>query len=274
MKGYRITLGIFLVAILLISIGGVYPPDYVQSTQGSSNVSHFSTSTVIESNNLCELSTNDYGLQWGVESGQSLVCELTSESLIDNSSVQLEEYVCFAIGILEEVTVDLQTIPSAPFNISWYTNETLFDIVRFFSWYSNNIAYFAPPSPAIMKGNWTLFTELIEELNEDPDFLYSVFETATTWGYNLSIASDGFSAKSHNIWFKSNGTLKLKMLDVLFSTDEFIHSSLTQTSLEPLSPTSTITDTLLSPDLLFLVAVGTGVLLVVIIVFRVFMKRK
>lgn len=224
---------------------------------------------------------NDHGLRWGVDSGQSLTYELTVDSTVDDTDVHIEEYVSFEIGMLEEAPVDVIELPKASYDATWYYNQTTCQPIWYFSWEASSSYYFSPANPVIMRGNWTLLTELVEGFNVDPNFIYSAFETVTTWGYNMTIVDSDFTAISQSIWFKSNGTLMQKTLDVSFTIGGHIYSTLTQASpavAGPATTTDTTTNgTSSSPgvlDPIILIVVGAGVVGVIVVVLILYIKKK
>ncbi|MGY5860018.1 MAG: hypothetical protein RTU63_11665 [Candidatus Thorarchaeota archaeon] len=243
---------------------------------------------------------NDHGFRWGVDYGQTLTYELIVDSTVDDVSESLEDYVSIEIGLIEEAPVDVLIIPSADYDAFWHYNLTTCPLDLYFSWEASSVMYFVPIRPALMIGNWTLMGELLDNLPADPEITYSVYETNTTWGYNVTYTTADFTAMTNHTWHKSNGTLQLTSIDVLFTNGDHLFSQLTPSIPPVIEPTTTtpttgtsttdtsttsatITDTTTTSetssiqdvlDPMILVFVGSGVLGVIVVIVILYMKKK
>ncbi|MHA1864244.1 MAG: hypothetical protein ACTSWA_10790, partial [Candidatus Thorarchaeota archaeon] len=200
---------------------------------------------------LAGTNPNDHGFYWGVQVNHTITCDLLAESTISGTTERVREQVIIGIVETPEAPVDVLYIPTASYLAVWARNQTPFSLSGFFTMES---VLLAPAYPAIMKGNWTLLTEFVEELNENPDIAYVVNETETTWGFSYSMVVGDLNVMSSGVWFKSDGTLRHVIVDIEVTALHSIHVQLTRATLD--SPET--------QNFIIIIAIGGGAVVVVI----------
>ena len=210
---------------------------------------------------LAGTNPNDHGLRWGVQVNHTIACDLRADANVGGSVDSVSERIIIEIEDTPEGPIDVYYIPAASYLAGWANNLTPFSLSGFFTLES---VLLAPAYPAIMKGNWTLFSELIEDWNTNSNRTYWVNETSTTWGFSFNVVSNGLNLTSSGSWFKTDGTVQHVTMEMNLSNGDFINVQLTRSPLD--SPET--------QNLVIIIVIGAGGTVVVVIGLILYSKKR
>jgi len=186
------------------NFGVLYPGIYNATIVVYNAVGSFVSDTV-----TIEVSPQNHGLYWGVKENTSLLFSFYTEKHTDEDVIVNAE-LAMNVTYLPDILDYIEYIPAANYISYWLNNKSLPPLEYFFEGGGSIHAIIAP---ALATGNWSLYTNLLEEayppeVQATLNMALTIVNDTERWGMRFEYSSGNSIIQSETTWFKNDGTLE------------------------------------------------------------------
>jgi len=198
---------------------------------------------------------DNHGLEWGVNTNQTLTFNLNAFKNIDGTTDQESKTIILELTRFDDLPDHSDYIPFA-YGLAYDGSSG--NWIDLASYFTGGEIVLAILSPAVPTGNWSLFSELVQD--EFSSFSYAVIDIQDIWGISLNYTVGEASIQTYTRWYKSDGSLEEVYLKVVNEGTGYAEVTLTRVQS--------------FADMASYLVIGIGITIPVLIVAIIVRKRK